>query len=354
MWKNHICRPPDKRCSYEVIPMETHCKLYFDLEFNKLANPASDGDKMVETLMTASFWAFEDIYKLKVTKADVLVLDASTPAKFSQHLIYQISDGAFQDNIHVGNFVKYLMMEVKECRVPEISVEDQQKLFVENGKEETEPVSFCDQSVYTKNRNFRLFLASKFGKKVPLIIAKTNMYLPNRTFYNNEDWPTVDAAFFNSSLITYFGSCQSEKRLLTFDSNKCKEGTSSDSSKRRTPSPETKDPSLNGYSASPWIEIDRFIAGLVAPAGNVRQWVYFESTETIVYHIHGTRFCSTIGREHKRNNIKYVVNIPNATYFQSCFDHDCGATSRPLPQPIPPEHLPWTNLLTDSPSFDPV
>ncbi|MBO8619724.1 hypothetical protein INO80_13830, partial [Staphylococcus aureus] len=89
-------------------------------EFNKLANPASDGDKMVETLMTASFWAFEDIYKLKVTKADVLVLDASTPAKFSQHLIYQISDGAFQDNIHVGNFVKYLMMEVKECRVPEI------------------------------------------------------------------------------------------------------------------------------------------------------------------------------------------------------------------------------------------
>jgi len=351
MWKNHICRPPDKRCSYEVIPMETQCKLYFDLEFNKLTNPESDGKKMVETLLAASFWAFEDIYKLKVTKSDVLVLDASTPTKFSQHLIYQISEVAFQDNNHVGNFVKYLMMEVKKCRVPKISMDEQQKLFVENEKGES--ISFCDQSVYTKNRNFRLFLASKFEKKVPLIIAKTNMYLPNCIYYKNEDWPTVDAALFSSSLITYFGSCQSEMRLLTFDSNKYEKGTSSDSSQRRTPSLETKDPSLNGYSASPWIEIDRFIAGLVAPVGTVRQWVYFESTETIVYHIHGSRFCSTIGREHKSNHIKYVVNIPNATYFQSCFDHDC-AKSRPLPHPIPPEHLPWTNLLTDSQSFDPV
>jgi hypothetical protein len=347
MWKNHICRPSDKRCSYEVIPVDTHCKLYFDLEFNKQANPASDGNKMVETLMAVSFWAFEDIYQLKVTKSDVLVLDASTPNKFSQHLIYQMSEVVFQDNNHVGNFVKYLMTQVKECRVPKVNADEQRNLFVKNEKGVS--VSFCDLSVYTKNRNFRLFLASKFEKKVPLIVSKSNKYLPNRICYKNEDWPTVEAAYFSSSLITYFGTYQSEKRLLTFESNTC---TSDDCSKYRTPL-ENKDPSLNGYSGSPWIEIDRFIAGLVAPAGTVRQWLYFEDTETIVYNIHGSRFCSSIGREHRSNHIKYVVNIPNATYFQSCFDLDC-AKSRPLPLPIPPEHLPWVNLLTDSPSFDPV
>ena len=184
-----------------------------------------------------------------------------------------------------------------------------------------------------------------------MVLAQTNNYRPNRICYINDDWPTVEAAFFSASLITYFGNCQSGKRFLTFGSNTCKEVTSTECSKHRT-SLDTKDPSLNGYSASPWIEIDRFIEGLVAPVGTIRQWVYFENTETIIYHIHGSRFCSSIGREHKSNHIKYVVNIPNATYYQSCFDPICCAKSRPLPQPIPLKHLPWINLLTDSPSFN--
>ena len=32
----------------------------------------------------------------------------STPEKFSQHLIFILNDYAFHDNIHVGNFVKYI------------------------------------------------------------------------------------------------------------------------------------------------------------------------------------------------------------------------------------------------------
>ena len=34
--------------------------------------------------------------------------------------------------------------------------------------------------VYTKNRNFRLYLSSKYGKKNPLVVADSNTYeLPN-------------------------------------------------------------------------------------------------------------------------------------------------------------------------------
>ena len=341
MWSNHICRPPDQRCSYEVIPHGSQCKLYFDLEFNKLANPERDGEQMVETLLTASFWAFQDIYKLNVVKSDVLILDASTPTKFSQHLIYHSSEFAFQDNIHAGNFVKHLMMQVKQCNVPEVDEEKQKNLFVKNDK--GEPVSFCDLAVYTKNRNFRLFLASKFEKKVPLIIAKNNTHLPRA--YNTVDWPTADAAVFSSSLITYFNPIDSERKILTFCNKE--ESTSSSSANKIGTLSDTTVPPLNGYTASPWSEIDNFIEGLVAPSGTVRQWIYYEKTERIVYHIQGTRYCASIGREHKRNHIKYVVNLPNGTYYQSCFDPDCAQFRQP-PQPIPPEHLPWFNLLTDS------
>lgn len=344
MWKNHICRPPHQRCSYEVIPQDSPCKLYFDLEFSKVYNPKSDAEKMVSTLLAASFWAFEDCFKVKVRASDVLTLDASTATKFSQHLIYQSSDYAFQDNSHVGNFVKYLMTQLKEGNVPTLDVNDQKSLFVNNDKGES--ISFCDLAVYTKNRNFRLFLACKFEKKIPLLIAKQNRHLPKD--YEKHDWPSDEAAIFSSSLITYYKPTDNLKQILTFGNNK-----EESDDKCGKFSCTSSDPSLDGYNASPWIEIDRFIAGLVAPAGFIRKWVYFEKSETIVYLINGNRYCSSISREHKSNHIKYVVSLPNATYYQSCFDPDC-AQSRQVPQPIPPEHLPWYNMLTDSPLSEPV
>ncbi|XP_039109765.1 DNA-directed primase/polymerase protein-like [Hyaena hyaena] len=39
---------------YEVIPENAVCKLYFDLEFNKLANPEADGKKMIALLIEAA------------------------------------------------------------------------------------------------------------------------------------------------------------------------------------------------------------------------------------------------------------------------------------------------------------
>ncbi len=98
-------------------------------------------------------------------------------------------------------------------------------------------------------------------------------------------------------------------------------------------------------STSPWAEIDRFISSQVSPVGgSIQEWVYYEKTQTVVYRIQGSRYCSVIGREHKSNHIKYVVNLSNGTFYQSCFDPDCAPLRGP-PQPIPAEFLPWTNLL---------
>lgn len=337
MWKIHVARPPAERCTYEVIPQNSMCKLYFDLEFSKTNNPEASGLEMVDALLKASFFAFNEMYNINVTEEDVLILDATTPTKFSQHLIYVIPGCAFQNNIHVGNFVRHIVGLLKEKKVPEIGEEQMEKLFVKNDRGDS--TSFCDLAVYNKNRNFRMFLSSKFGKNVPLVIAQNNKHKPKLNDEDNE-WPGLDAAFFSASLITYFRPDEPPKRVLTCESDSEK----SYSGKSRTC--DTSDPSLNGCNESPWSEIDRFVSSLVAPNGRIKRWVYYERTETVVYHIVGTRYCASIGREHKSNNIKYVVSIPNGTYYQSCFDPDCAA-SRPAPEAIPPNCLPWTNLADD-------
>lgn len=73
---------------------------------------------------------------------------------------------------------------LKEGRVPGITAEEQESLFVQNDDSADERsvnklVSFCDLAVYTKNRNFRLFLSTKFTKNVPLILSDTNKYVPD-------------------------------------------------------------------------------------------------------------------------------------------------------------------------------
>lgn len=94
---------------YEVIPENAVCKLYFDLEFNKLANPGADGKKMVALLIEHVCKALQEFYTVNCSAEDVLNLDSSTEEKFSRHLIFQLHDVAFKDNIHVGNFVRKIL-----------------------------------------------------------------------------------------------------------------------------------------------------------------------------------------------------------------------------------------------------
>lgn len=94
---------------YEVIPENAVCKLYFDLEFNKLANPGADGKEMVALLVQHVCEALQEIYSVHCSAEDVLNLDSSTEEKFSRHLIFQLHDVAFKDNTHVGNFVRKIL-----------------------------------------------------------------------------------------------------------------------------------------------------------------------------------------------------------------------------------------------------
>ncbi|XP_032474086.1 DNA-directed primase/polymerase protein isoform X6 [Phocoena sinus] len=215
---------------YEVIPENAVCKLYFDLEFNRLANPGADGKKMVALLIEHVCKALQQFYRVRCSAEDVLNLDSSTNEKFSRHLIFQLHDVVFKDNIHVGNFVRkmlepafHLIASEDDDMTPETmghefshfsetpvkqgisfskksTDKDMEESWTTNSKKLErlgsakqsspdlsflivmnnvgEKHLFVDLGVYTRNRNFRLYKSSKIGKYVPLEVAEDNKFYP--------------------------------------------------------------------------------------------------------------------------------------------------------------------------------
>ncbi|NXC67895.1 PRIPO protein, partial [Anhinga anhinga] len=332
---------------YEVIPEKGACKLYFDLEFYKPANPGADGNSMVAKLIELVSQKLKELYDVNCSAKDVLNLDSSTDEKFSRHLIFLPQKTVFKDNIHVGNFVRTILQpairlmeseaaavipegagRVFQCSAEAVAldgsltnltaVEDASKswpalahktedmetsyqgensefsFLIVNDKGGGKQL-FVDLGVYTRNRNFRMYKSSKAGKNVILKIAEDNKFVPNC-----EGNVSLEEAYFLSSLICNVSMYVSVVSVLT--------------------------DSMEGYQASPYPEIDCFVHSLVnkdGVQGGIRQWNYFSLEEILVYDISGYRWCENIGRAHKSNNIMILVDLKKEVWYQKCHDPVC-------------------------------
>ncbi|NXD89509.1 PRIPO protein, partial [Chaetorhynchus papuensis] len=347
---------------YEVIPEKDACKLYFDLEFYKPANPGADGKSMVMKLIELVSQKLKELYDVNCSSKDVLNLDSSTDEKFSRHLIFLPQKTVFKDNTHVGNFVRTILqpairlMESEAAVTPTeeaglvfqssagdgldgslpnlTAVEDASKdrpaiahktkdvemshqgedldfsFLIVNDKEGNKHlfVDLGKHKFYTKNRNFRMYKSSKAGKNVILKIAEDNKFIP----YCEKD-VCLEEAYFLSSLIC---NCVFVAFGLT-------------------------DP-VEGYQGSPYPEIDHFVRSLVNKdglQGGIRQWSYFSLKELLIYDIYGYRWCENIRRAHKSNNIMILVDLKNEVWYQKCHDPVCReqnfkSQSFPLPPGI--------------------
>uniref|UniRef100_A0A8B9QHM6 DNA-directed primase/polymerase protein n=1 Tax=Apteryx owenii TaxID=8824 RepID=A0A8B9QHM6_APTOW len=368
---------------YEVIPEKDACKLYFDLEFYKPANPGADGKSMVAKFIELVSQKLEEFYDVNCSAKDVLNLDSSTDEKFSRHLIFLPHKTVFKNNIHVGNFVRTILQpamalmesnaaalipekrtgRVFQCSAPtggldgslinlsavedaskswpsiankttEIETSDQGEnsefsFLVVNDKEGRKQL-FVDLGVYTKNRNFRMYKSSKAGKNVILKIAEDNKFVPKR-----EKNVSLEEAYFLSSLICNVGS-KDDTTILTSGSSEEERKMSAFLNSKTTRN------SIEGYQDSPYPEIDSFVRSLVnkdGVQGGIRQWNYFSLEEIIVYDISGYRWCENIGRAHKSNNIMILVDLKNEVWYQKCHDPVCReknfkSQSFPLPPRI--------------------
>ncbi|XP_036154997.1 DNA-directed primase/polymerase protein isoform X1 [Myotis myotis] len=374
LWFHYKSRKHLLHC-YEVIPENAVCKLYFDLEFNKLANPGADGKKMVALLIEHVCKALQELYRANCSAEDVLNLDSSTDEKFSRHLIFQLHDVAFKDNIHVGNFVRKILQpafhliasgddedDEDDGGIPgttsqafshfseppikrgisfrEMSTDEEigeswtltSKARERLGSAERsgpdlsflvvkDPAGkkrlFVDLGVYTRNRNFRLYKSSKKGKPVVLEVAEDNRFSLTRSESTSEE-----EQCFLSSLVSNVRFSDT-LRVLRCDASEDKQKQAGHFN-----STSTSVENIEGFQASPYPEIDQFVLSLVNKngiKGGIRRWNYFFPEELLVYDICKYRWCGNIGRAHKSNNIMILVDLKNEVWYQKCHDPICKA-----------------------------
>ena len=252
---------------YEIIRDNVPCRAYFDLEYEKAFNSNVDGDHLTSLWINLVVWKIFELYDIVLGKKDIVVLDSSTPKKYSKHVILiipvckctknsdtsvvnsvspsgseKVDDSSagtrtsgeylFRNNITVGSLVCLIISDITEkeenslapshddvleqsslkaddmhtveetdrgddvnkstlidsdgqgefhrglpsdsdsSMPPNSIIQGYEELWVkkENGK----VTCFVDLGVYTRNRAFRLWNSSKYGKDAPFQVLFTD------------------------------------------------------------------------------------------------------------------------------------------------------------------------------------
>lgn len=376
---------PGARHYYELIRPHTPCRLYFDLEFDRVSNPQislDEAEKLMGEFIEELGAEILQAYGIRIGRSDVVDLDSTTAAKFSRHLIVHLPNGQlFASAYDAGQLARRLVGRLadetatgmlcskgKNCLAKNLFVRAKRK----GGPDQQ--VCFVDLGVYTKHRLFRILGSHKFGKTslAALRISETSQFKFPQRFDNSKltsrkksvqqsmDSPrTLDLDSFRASLD--FGSHAEALALLLvvpLHSQDCEvlecgnsaASATMDSATRRTSCLASRVKSNHG--SSPISSLDSYILRLSnrgGVRGKIRAWSIGPMTSNsdshhITYHMSDNRWCERIGRMHKSNNIIWNVRIDNsdAVCYQTCHDPECRmmqfrGASKPLPDDVQSE-----------------
>jgi hypothetical protein len=155
----------NERHYYELL-QDQPCHLYFDLEYEIAWNPEKDSTLMLEEFKRYVLGKLASEFNLH--DVETVQMDSTSSTKFSKHLIMRSQEYKFQNNIVCGHFVKSIVSELEMAyAVPSHELHALASLLHVASKDGS-PILFLDHGVYTKNRNFRLWLSSKMGKNIIL------------------------------------------------------------------------------------------------------------------------------------------------------------------------------------------
>lgn len=234
---------------------------------------------MTKTLIDIIRAYLLDHYHLLCDRTDFLILDSTSSEKFSRHVICTLRNVAFRDNLHVGRLIKticndiilYLDSVIQFHKIlSHFNKADIKEMLVETSKGKR---LFIDDGVYTKNRHFRLYLSTKWGKQSYLTVSTDCVHMPVNICREQE------LGIFLDSLISYFPHKQ-DLILLDF-THEC-------DVKIQCHSKKLKRSIENNIQPSPYPEIDNLIRSIVEP-GKIRISTYFEESKILSYEIYGNR-----------------------------------------------------------------
>lgn len=290
---------------YELIRTDSPCHLYFDLEFDFDLNPTANGSEMLQTFIELVFQRLHSHLNLPRKRIKTVKLHSSSQTKFSYHLLFKNNEYCFRNNQDVGVFVHSMVEEWKHSIASKTpNYQTYLSLFVFNKQGELVP--FVDTSVYSKNRNFRLWRSSKIGKDRILEIEGVNF----------------DFETFKESLVCDYEKISNHFNIATSINpyKPSKVITSKIESFEKRPQ-NMPSPLIESFILSSIIRDEK---------ANIQSALYYKQSNTLLITIRGNRFCNRIRRQHRSNQIYYVANLNTGQVFQRCFDPDCRNFSFPV------------------------
>ena len=266
---------------YEVIEAGRPCKLYFDLEFSIPANPPDlSGLDLVDCLLGHVIRHLAVTWPQHVTptQEDILLLDSTSVKKFSVHVIFPTV--VFDNNLAMGCWVKdfYDQLAPADRDFLTISKEVSEDNVIATAATRC---SLIDFGVYTRHRNFRLYLSTKFGKAASLALAETDLFsVCLLEKHGTSEEFDLRRRIFLASLITWVGET-APVRDWPPGSKATEVETPTRAAKHAVVSAAAeKSPAV---SSTPYTEIDSFVRQLVKP-GFIRKCAFLEVRLSTVGH----------------------------------------------------------------------
>lgn len=331
LWFYYVRCPEDERHLYEIVREGSPCKLFFDLEFDRNHNEGLDEMLAMQTFYNRLIQFIRTNLGRETRREDFLELDSSSQNKFSRHIIW--AKGSTFENVNVLKaFVHRFVEEMGGG-----------PLFCMTNDGEWK--SIIDKNVYTKNRNFRLFLSSKATDRTRVLrISPYNVFVP--IVQPIVQGMETEKAFFLASLILNVNNDGS--RVISLSDLPFAQDSSHMAIVPARPyqlgNHQALIPgggrignltstgaanSLLGFHRSYPKMVNFFDEMLsnwsVGPFRfrNIPRFYPDITSNIILINFDGYRFCERIGRHHKRNNIYLLLDTVKEVWYQKCQDSDC-------------------------------
>ena len=297
---------------YEVIQEGHPCWLYFDLEFSKTANPQLDADEVAMQFSRAltDFCAKEGV---QYDECRTVVLDSSTEAKFSKHVI--VKSLAFKDNIQAGGFVNMFVEYTGVLRQEPGFGTD--LLFVRGDPEDAEATkSVVDTSVCTRNRNFRVLRQSKRGKNTPLKLQDGGVVVHESDSVDRQVLRTLVSFVPNGTKVLPADS-RYEPKAVRRRAASISVGVADIPDELRR---------VTSWMVEAWDKMRAKKENCTWPPTTIGNIWMPQNGSGMFFTVTlcNNRFCVARGRSHRSNNVYLKVDLHRGEFEQRCFDReDC-------------------------------
>ena len=302
----------EDRTFFELVRPGVPINAYFDSELVRATNPGFEvGSELEKKIIEeAKRVILEGIHscfpQVKEEEIELHELDASNAKKISRHFHIRIKGKALADFETAGMLYDEIVSRLPADSI--LNVVDPKAV----GK-----ACFLDPSVYTKNRQFRIYQSRKFGDY---------RFLSSPLHDKPGDKPQIE--ILKKTLITYFAPAEKKKLILLYLKS---EVARKRKQAKRAPTKERikKDRSED---SSHWLAIELATIFDSPPYKKT-----MEEDGTIIHYLLDTKKCEHFGGEHGSNHIIATVDLNSKTYRMSCFSTHCKGKISP-PKSIPEKY----------------